>query len=73
MIKIDCSNLNSEMKKTGITPHELAFLLGEKDEAIKAKIEGSSEWIYSEAVTIRDRLFPECELGYLFTEKEQDA
>ncbi len=72
MSRIDCSNLNSEMKRKGISPHELACLLGERDETIRAKIEGTSEWIYREAVTIRDVLFPECELGYLFREKEQD-
>ena len=74
MINIDCSNLIREMKKKGITCHELAFLLGEENEAIESKMQGTSEWIYEEVITIRDTLFPEHELGYLFKEKKrQDA
>ena len=41
-------------------------------EGDKADKQAVGEWIYREAVTIRDVLFPECELGYLFREKEQD-
>lgn len=70
MVKIDCSNLISEMTKKGISAHEIAFLLGKEDEAIVSKMQGTSEWFYDEAVAIRDTLFPEYELGYLFREEK---
>ncbi len=74
MVKIDCSNLVSEMARKGVSIHEIAFLLGERDEAIVSKMQGTSEWLYDEVITIRDTLFPEYELGYLFQgKKRQDA
>ena len=73
MVKIDCRNLILEMAGRGVTARDLAFLLGEEEETILSRMRGTSEWVYSEAVTIRNALFPECELGYLFQEKRQDA
>ena len=73
-MKIDCSNQVSEMAKEEVSIHEIAFLLGEEDEAVMSKMRGTSEWSYNEVITIRDALFPEYELGYLFKEKKrQDA
>lgn len=69
MVKIDCSNLINEMKKRGITFHEIAFLLGKEDSAITAKAEGKTDWMYEEAVAVRNALFPDCELEYLFRQK----
>lgn len=66
MVTIDCNNLISEMAKRGITPHEVALLLDINDESITSKMQGSAEWIYEEVILIRDTLFPDCELAYLF-------
>ena len=43
-MKIDCSNLVSEMAKKEVSIHEIAFLLGEEDEAVMSKMRGTSEW-----------------------------
>ena len=73
-MKIDCSNLVSEMAKKEVSIHEIAFLLGEEDEAVMSKMRGTPEGSYKEVTTTRGAMSPKYDLGYLFKEKKrQDA
>lgn len=69
-MKTDNSNLILEMGKKGITCPEIAFLLEEDEKEAAAKLEGKQDWTYGEAVAIRDVLFPEHDLSYLFPQKD---
>lgn len=60
------SNLQREMCRRGISCREIAALLGENDFVVEQKINGEKEWLYGEAVRIRDSLFPEDSLESLF-------
>lgn len=66
MIRIDSDNLAREMRARRITSHDLAFLLGRDDAVISSRLSGATDWLYAEAVMIRDCFFPELELEYLF-------
>lgn len=66
MIRIDSDNLAREMRARDITSHDLAFLLGRNDATVMSRLSGATDWIYEEAVMIRDCLFPELKLEYLF-------
>lgn len=74
MVTIDSSNLIHEMGEKGITVQEVAFLLGETEETVTSRLTGTSEWIYEEVIRIRNEMFPEFELNYLFRfQKSQEA
>lgn len=60
------SNLHKEMYRRGISCREIAELLGENDFVVEQKISGEREWMYDEAVRIRDNLFLEYSLKSLF-------
>lgn len=66
MAKIRNENLLYEMSRHKISPHRIAMLLRIEDHAVISGISGDREWIYEEAVLIRDTFFPECGLDYLF-------
>mgnify|MGYP003380224097 CR=1 FL=1 len=66
VITVDCSNLLKEMSIRGISLQEIAALLNESEDTVASRIQGRTEWIYEEVITIRNAMFPECELHYLF-------
>lgn len=70
MITIDCSNLLKEMARKGISIQEIGVLLDKSEDAVASRIQGRTEWIYEEVITIRNTIFPEFELNYLFRPKE---
>jgi transcriptional regulator with XRE-family HTH domain len=59
-------NLRAEMVRKGLTFQNLAETLDVRHGTISDKMNGKSEFWYSEAVKIRDTHFPECSLEYLF-------
>lgn len=64
--KIDNENLLYEMSRHEVSPHRIAVLLGIEDHVVVSRISGDTEWIYKDAVLVRDTFFPECSLDYLF-------
>lgn len=59
-------NLKCELLKKGITYKQIAKLLGLGEKTIYNKINGNSEFTFSEVKKIKQTLFPDLTLEYLF-------
>ena len=59
--------LKHELRKKGITNKEYADLLGVSEKTIGNKLNGTTEFIYSEIKRTKT-LFPEYDLDYLFSD-----
>lgn len=69
MIRIDCKNLEAEMKRNDISREDIADALKLSYSTIHSRLNGTSQWLYKECVTLQQTFFPECELQYLFNVK----
>lgn len=72
MISVNCNNLEAEMKRNNISRMDIAKAIGVSYSTIHSRFNGNSDWLYSECIEIRNRFFPDMELGYLFVESEND-
>ena len=59
-------NLKAELARKNLTLDDVAKLLGKTTRTAGEKVRGVTEFSLSEAMTIRDVLFPGCTLEYLF-------
>lgn len=59
-------NLEKAMENKRITYDTLATLIGVTKKTLYNKIHGKSEFYLKEAMAIRDNVFPEYTLNYLF-------
>ena len=59
-------NLKAEMVRNGVSTEMIMTVLGKSDKTTRDKINGKSSIYLSEAMKIRDALFPELSLEYLF-------
>lgn len=66
MIVVNCNNLEAEMKRSGVTRTDIAKCIKCSYRTVHSRLNGESQWIYDECVTIRDTFFPDMTLGYLF-------
>lgn len=66
MIIVNSRNLEAEMVREGISRKDVAELLGVSDRTIYSRINGKSEWTYGECIMIKENLFPDLTLDYLF-------
>lgn len=67
------SNLQKAMDEKGISIQAIASVTGEHRNTISNKIHGRTEFTIGEALRIKEALFPEYDLNYLFKKVEQDA
>lgn len=58
-------NLCAEMARAKITKADIARVIGKSPKTVYEKIKTDS-FLYKEAVLIRDNLFPDLSLNYLF-------
>lgn len=66
MILVNTKNLEAEMTRSGISRKNIADLIGCSYRTVHARFNGEQNWAYDECVAIRDELFPEMTLEYLF-------
>ena len=59
-------NLKGAMQAKKISSAAMAALLGVTEKTVNNKLNGESEFLLSEAMKIKENLFPEYDLGYLF-------
>lgn len=59
-------NLKTEMVKKGITQRALANILKIHENTVANKLTGESNFSIEEAFIIKEYLFPQCDLTYLF-------
>lgn len=64
-------NLEAEMARLGITRGNLAEILNVRYATIIEKMNGKSRFYYDEAMKIKNTLFPELSLEYLFDPTDQ--
>lgn len=66
MYKVNCKNLEAEMKRHDVSRKDIARILGVSYSTIHSRFNGTSQWLYEECVAIQKGLFPNAELDYLF-------
>ena len=59
-------NFESKMIREGITRKDLASSLGISYTTINTRINGKSQWYYSECLKIKETFFPEQKIDELF-------
>ena len=59
-------NLIIEMKKAKITQTDLAEIIGVSKNSVCKKIQGKFSFRADEMFVIKNKIFPECTLEYLF-------
>lgn len=62
--------LKAEMARSGITTQEVAKCIGKTVGTTSLKINGKSDFFYSECEKIRDTFFPEWNIDTLFSTKQ---
>lgn len=63
-------NLLAEMARNNITQEELQIATGRNRSTISDKLNGKREFTLVEIKNIKDKLFPNLSLDYLFEEKK---
>lgn len=63
-------NLEAEMTRKGISRQDLAELIGVSYNTARNKIKGNNRFFFDEAYKIKEELFPEYSLEYLFESYE---
>lgn len=64
------NNLRAEMVRKNITVKEVADVLGVGNRATRDRLAGRVLFSVDEALAVRDKLFPEMDIDYLFSKKE---
>jgi hypothetical protein len=63
-------NLNAEMARNGYTVANVQAILKKCDRTTRSKLNGETPISIQEAIVIRDTMFPQLSIDYLFTTKE---
>lgn len=64
-------NIEEVRKNKGVTLVDIADLLGVGYRTVRDKIDGVSDFKFGETVAIKKAFFPEYELEYLFSERDE--
>ena len=67
------ANLKMAMAVKGVTIESIARLLGIHRNTVANKLDGDSEFTFSEAYTISEAMFPESRPSYLFKRAARTA
>ena len=59
-------NLEAEISRKGIKKKDIAAELEIDETTLRNKIKGRTDFVWSEAVKIRDTFFPDIDINYLF-------
>lgn len=59
-------NLEAEISRKGIKKKDIAAELQIDEKTLRNKIKGRTDFVWSEAVQIRDTFFPDIDINYLF-------
>ena len=60
------NNLKAELRRKGLRQQDLADVVHLKVAAINGKINGRYPFTLDEAFAIQEKLFPDCDIKYLF-------
>ena len=63
-------NLKAEMARNNVTVDMVMHSIGRSDKTTRDKINGKSGFLLSEAVKVRDELFPGMDIEYLFAQAD---
>ncbi len=59
-------NLKAEMQRNGLTVKDIMNAIGCSEKTARNKINGETDFTYSEAECVRNKLFPGMRMEYLF-------
>lgn len=65
-------NLSAEMARFGVSNADIQAVLSCSSKTVTNKLNDTTEFSISEAIKVRDALFPTIRLEYLFARAEQD-
>lgn len=66
-------NLSAEMARFGVSNTDIQAVLSCSGKTVTNKLNDTTEFSISEAIKVRDALFPGIRLEYLFARAEQDS
>jgi hypothetical protein len=66
-------NLRAEMARAGIKNADIQRAIGVSEKTVRLRLNGKSEFSYSEAAEIRDKFFPGLKIEYLFQRDGKEA
>ena len=66
-------NLSAEMARFGVSNADIQAVLSCSSKTVTNKLNDITEFSISEAIKVRDALFPTIRLEYLFARAEQDS
>ena len=66
-------NLEAEMARNKITQLAMAECIGVTPTTMSLKINGKAKMLLPECMKIKNRLFPNCSIDYLFATDEETA
>lgn len=73
MYKVNCKNLEAEMKRNDVSRKDIAQILGVSYSTVHSRFNGTSQWLYEECVAIQKNIFPNSELDYLFDVQDEQT
>lgn len=65
------NNLRAEMVRNHISSVDIAKAIGRSDRTVRDKLRGKSLFSIQDAAVVRDALFPDVSLEYLFAREDQ--
>lgn len=66
-------NLRAEMARHAISSADIAKTIKRSERNVRDKLNGEFQFSIEEAKMIKDQLFPECSLEYLFATASREA
>lgn len=66
-------NLSAEMARFGVSNADIQAVLSCSSKTVTNKLNDTTEFSISEAIKVRDALFPTIRLEYLFARAEKDS
>lgn len=60
-------NLLAEMARRGVKPQDIQRVIGKTRDTVRNKMHGKGDFTVTEAFAIQKNLFPDLDVGYLFS------
>lgn len=66
-------NVEKEMRRRNVTYYDIQQVLNCSEKTVRNKMQGITDFTYSEVRNIRDKLFPGMNLEYLFDRHDNES
>lgn len=66
-------NLKAEMARYNVSVQDIARVIEKTEKAVSGKLTGRTDFTWGEVLAIRNELFPNCSIDYLFSVEAKTA